>query len=108
MACGDCPRGYGAGMSFEEVLAALPKLSSEERDFLRVRLAELASADWMDADKLSAVEKALIEARIAAHERNPAAAIPWAVIEARLAERRLAKLGGSDRGASASPRRKTP
>lgn len=108
MACGDRPRGYGAGMNFQEVLAALPELSPEERDWLRVRLAELAGEEGRDADELSAEEKALIEERSAAHESNPAAAVPVAVIEAKLAERRLAKLGGSDRGASASPRRKTP
>lgn len=74
-------------MSFQEVLAALPKLTPEERDLLRVRLAELAGEEWMDADELSSEEKALIEERIAEHERNPAAAIPWAVMEAKLKAR---------------------
>lgn len=75
------------GTRFQEVLTALPKLTPEERDLLRVRLAELAGEEWMDADELSSEEQALIEERIAAHERNPAAAIPWAVTEARLKAR---------------------
>ena len=74
-------------MSFQELLAELPSLSVEQRDLLRVRLAELAGEDWMDADELSAEDKALIEARIAEHERNPAAAIPWEVMEAKLKTR---------------------
>ena len=86
-ACDGCGGGYGAGMSFHEVLAALPKLTPEERDLLRVRLAELAGEEWMDADGLSAEDKALIEERIAEHERNPSAAIPWAVMEAKLKDR---------------------
>lgn len=74
-------------MSFQEVLATLPKLTPEERDVLRVRLAELAGEEWMDADDLSAEEKALIEERVAKHERTPTAAIPWAVMEAKLKSR---------------------
>ncbi len=38
-------------------------------------------------DPLSDGEKALIEARIEAHEKNPEAAIPWAEFEARLKRR---------------------
>jgi len=74
-------------MSFHEVLAALSKLTPEERDLLRVWLAELAGEEWMDADELSSEEKALIEERIAEHERNPAAAISLEEIEARLRAR---------------------
>lgn len=75
------------GMSFQEVLAVLPKLTPEQRDLLRVRLAELAGEEWMDADDLSPEDMALIEERIAEHQRNPEAAISWAVMEAKLKAR---------------------
>lgn len=74
-------------MSFNEVMAELPKLSPEQRDLLRVRLAELEGKDWMDDGELTLEQKALIEARIAEHERNPIAVIPWEVAEARLKAR---------------------
>ena len=74
-------------MSFQELLAELPSLTVEQRDLLRVRLAELAGENWMDDDELSPAEMALIEERIAEHERNPAAAISWEVMEAKLKAR---------------------
>jgi hypothetical protein len=74
-------------MSFQELLAELPSLTVEQRDLLRVRLAELAGEEWMDDGELTSEEKALIEERIAEHERNPGAAISWEVMEAKLKER---------------------
>ncbi|HEY4246903.1 MAG TPA: hypothetical protein VGM64_08610 [Lacunisphaera sp.] len=74
-------------MSLKEVMAELPKLTLGERDLLRVRLAELAGEEWMDEGQLSAAEKALIEERVAEHERNPAAAISWEMMEAKLKAR---------------------
>ncbi len=74
-------------MSFQEVLAELPKLTFEQRDLLRIRLAELAGEEWMDDDELTPEEKTLIEERLAEHRRNPAAAISWEVMEAKLKAR---------------------
>lgn len=71
-------------MSFKEVLAELPRLSPAERQELRARLADLEGDGWMDDGELTPEEKALIEERLAEHERNPGAAIPWAVMEAKL------------------------
>lgn len=68
-------------------MAQLPNLSPEERDLLRVRLAELEGKDWMDDGELTPEQKALIEARIAEHERNPAAVVSWEVAEAKLKAR---------------------
>lgn len=65
----------------------LPKLSPEQRDLLRIRLAELAGDEWMDDGELSPDEKRLIEERLAEHERNPEAAIPLSVMEAKLKAR---------------------
>jgi hypothetical protein len=80
-------------VSFNEVMAELPKLTSEQRDLLRIWLAEQTGEEWMDDGELSSAEKALIEERIAEHERNPAAV-------------RLVALGGTDPKALAAPRRK--
>lgn len=85
--CGAEEGGYPAGMSFNEVLAELPKLSPQERDAVRIKLAELNGEEWMDDGLLTPEDKALIERRVAEHAQNPDAAIPWAVMEARLKAR---------------------
>jgi len=75
-------------MSKVDILEELPKLTPEERDEIRLRLAELDGDRWLDEDDpLTNDEKALIEARIEAHERNPATAIPWDEFKARLSRR---------------------
>lgn len=71
-------------MSFNEVMAELPKLTPEQRDLLRVRLAELAGEEWMDDGELSPAEKALIEERIAEYLRNPSSGLSLEEIESRL------------------------
>lgn len=74
-------------MSFTDVLAELPKLTPEQRDVVRVRLAELTGKMWMDDGELTHEQKGLIEQRIAEHERNPAAAVSWEVMETKLKAR---------------------
>lgn len=74
-------------MSFKEVMAELPNLSPEQRDLLRVKLAELEGKVWMDDGELTSEQKALIEARIAEHERNPTGVVSWEVAEAKLKAR---------------------
>lgn len=74
-------------MSFNEVMAELPKMTPEQRDLLRIKLAELEGEEWMDDGELTPEQKLLIEERIAEHERNPAAAISWEVMEAKLKAR---------------------
>ena len=74
-------------MSFNELMRELPKLSSEQRDLLRIRLAELAGEEWIDDSELSPEDKRLIEERLAEHERNPESAIPLSVMEAKLKAR---------------------
>jgi putative addiction module component (TIGR02574 family) len=65
-------------MNKTEILAELPKLSSAERHEIRLKIAELDGDDWLDDDDpLTDQQKALIESRIEAHERNPETAIPW-------------------------------
>lgn len=74
-------------MSFNEVMAELPKLTPEQRDLLRVQLAVLAGEEWMDDGELSLADKSLIEERLAAHERSLTATISWEVAETKLKER---------------------
>ena len=77
-------------MSKTEILEELPNLTSEERHEIRLKLAELDGDGWLDDDTLTDEQKALIESRIEAHEKNPETAIPWEEVKARL-NRRLAE-----------------
>lgn len=74
-------------MSKAEILAELPKLTREERCEVVRRVHEIDGDDWLDEGELSDEEKTLLEARVAEHERNPGAAIPWSEFEARLNQR---------------------
>lgn len=75
-------------MSKAEIFAELPKLSRAEREEVRLKLAELDGKAWMDeADPLTGAEKALIEARLAAYEKDPEAGSSWVDVEARIRAR---------------------
>lgn len=75
-------------MSKTEILEELPKLTSAERYEIRLKLAELEGDDWLDDDDpLTDEQKALIESRIEAHEKNPETAIPWEEVRRRLESR---------------------
>ena len=78
-------------MSKAEILDELPRLKPEERHEVLEKIYQLehiAEDEWLDADDpLTEAEKALIESRIAAHEKNPEAAIPWEQFDARLKRR---------------------
>jgi putative addiction module component (TIGR02574 family) len=75
-------------MSKAEILAELPKLTPAERQELRHKLAELDGNEWLDAeDPLTDAEKALLDARLAAYEKDPDAGSSWKEVEARLHKR---------------------
>lgn len=75
-------------MSKTEILQELLKLTSQERYEIRLKLAELDGQDWLDDDDpLTDEQKALIESRLEAHEKNPETAIPWEEVKARLNRR---------------------
>ena len=75
-------------MSKAEILEALPGLTAEERNEILLKITELDPDLWFDQDDpLTDEDKALIEARIAAHEQNPETAIPWEDFKARLTRR---------------------
>ena len=71
-------------MSKSEILDELPKLTPEERQEVRLRLAELDNDDWLDDGALTAAEKALIEQRFRDLETDPQSSIPWKEAEIRL------------------------
>ncbi len=53
-----------------------------------MKLAELDGDGWLDDDDpLTEEQKALIESRIEANEKNPETAIPWEEVKARLNRR---------------------
>jgi hypothetical protein len=75
-------------MSKTEILEELPKLTPEERQEIRLKLAELDGDDWLDSDDpLSAEQKVLLEARLEDLEKHPEKSIPWTEAEARLKAR---------------------
>jgi hypothetical protein len=71
-------------MSKSEILDELPKLTPEERQEVRLRLAALDNDDWIDDGTLTAAEKALIERRFRDLEADPQASMPWKEARVRL------------------------
>lgn len=71
-------------MSKADILRELPELTPEERQEVRLRLAELDQDDWLDAGLLTNAEKALIEERFREMEANPHTSVPWEEAKARL------------------------
>ena len=68
-------------MSFNEVIAELPKLTFEERQIL-IRLAL-----ELDDPPLWAVDEELVEARLAEHHSDPSSSVPLAELKDRLRSR---------------------
>jgi len=68
-------------MSFNEVLAELPRLTLPQRQLLVRRAIEL------DDQGLSPEVEAVVESRLAQHRRDPHSAIPLEVMEQRLRSR---------------------
>ena len=75
-------------MSKAEIVEQLPRLTREEREEIRLKLAELDGTGWSDDEApLSEADKSLIESRVQAHENNPGTAIPWEQFEDQLKRR---------------------
>ena len=64
-------------MSTTEIIEQLARLTPAEREAIRSRLDDLEAAA-----PLSTEEQRLVDERVAAHRRNPAAGIAWQVAEA--------------------------
>lgn len=75
-------------MSKVEILEELPSLTRGKRKEILLKLAEIDGNLWLDADDpLTDAEKALLDARLAAYERDPDAGSSWAEVEARIRSR---------------------
>jgi hypothetical protein len=74
-------------MSKAEILAGLSRLTPEERQEVRSRLAELDQDEWLDDGLLTDTEKRLIEERFRELEANPELSIPWDEAKTRLTNR---------------------
>ncbi len=75
-------------MSKTEILEELPRLTKTERQEIRLRLSELDAEDWLDEnDPLTAKEKALLDARLAAYASDPEAGASWEDVERRIRTR---------------------
>jgi len=68
-------------MSFNEVIAELPRLTFEQRQILIRRALEL------DDPPLSAADEELVEARLASHHANPGSSVPLTELKGRLRSR---------------------
>jgi hypothetical protein len=68
-------------MSFNEVIAELPRLTFEERQILIRRAVEL------DEPPLSAADEELVEERLANHHADPSSSIPLDELKNRLLSR---------------------
>jgi putative addiction module component (TIGR02574 family) len=68
-------------MSFNEVIAELPRLTFEERQILIRRVVEL------DDPPLSAADEALVEERLAEHHADASSSIPLDELKNRLRSR---------------------
>lgn len=72
-------------MSKAEILMELPKLTPAERQEVRLSLARLDGEVWLAASEpLLDAEKALLDARLDACERDPDAGSSWDAVEARV------------------------
>jgi hypothetical protein len=77
-------------MSKAEILEELPKLKPVELAEIQSRIEDLAvygPDGWLDTDELTAADKALLNARLAAYEKNPDAGSSWEEVEARIRAR---------------------
>jgi len=74
-------------MSLAEILHEIPRLTPVERQRVAEKIFEL-EGDWIDGDdELSPEEKHLLDSRLANHDRDPASAVPWEEVKARLQAR---------------------
>jgi len=72
-------------MSKTEIVEELPRLTKSEHQESRSKLAELENDDWLDdEDPLTAHEKELLDARLAAYAADPDTGRTWEEVEGRI------------------------
>ena len=75
-------------MTKAEILDELRKLPADERQEIRLELAQLDGDGWLDEmDPLTDDEKALLEERLADLELHPEKSIPWEDARKRIEQR---------------------
>ena len=75
-------------MSKTEILEELPKLPAEDREEIRLKLADLDGDDWLDSDDpLTNKDKALLDSRLDDLEKHPEKSISWSEADAQLKAR---------------------
>lgn len=75
-------------MSKAEILAELSNLSPADRQEVRLQLARLDGEEWLDSDDpMTDAEKALLDARLAAYEKDPDVGGSWEQVAARVRDR---------------------
>ena len=71
-------------MSKAEIIAELPKLTTDELADVQARLDELAGEAWLDRGELSDVDKSALDAALAEYQKNPEVGSSWQEVEARI------------------------
>jgi len=71
-------------MSKVEILAELPKLTTEELAEIQAKLDELAGEAWLGGGELTDADKMALDAALAKYKKNPEAGGSWQEVEARI------------------------
>ena len=71
-------------MSKSEILEGLTKLTQEERNEVRLRLAEIDCEQWLDDGELTDEERQMINKRLDECEQNPGSFVPWEEAKTRI------------------------
>ncbi len=71
-------------MSKAEIIAELPKLTTDELADVQARLDELAGEAWLDRGELSDADKSALDAALAEYQKNPEVGSSWQEVEARI------------------------
>jgi hypothetical protein len=75
-------------MSKAEIIAELPKLTTDELADVQARLDELAGEAWLDCGELSDADKSALDAALAEYQKNPEAGSSWQDVESRIRAKR--------------------
>ena len=71
-------------MSTADIIAALPRLSPEDRAEVQAKLDELAGNAWLDRGELSDAERQSLDAALAEYAKSPDAGCSWQDVKARV------------------------
>ena len=75
-------------MSKADILLQLPKLTSEERDEIRLKLVEIDHTSWLEVDDpLTSAERAILEERLLRYRNDPEPGSSWEEVEGRIRAR---------------------